>query len=509
VFRNSRGERFDVLAAGDNDNLLGLGTFRLATDTADSFDYTSITGGVATVTVAAAQTFEFSIGGGPAQQVVINGIAAATANAAADALNAAFTSNTTLQAAGLQATVSAGAITIASANGTTFRLNALAPGADDFGFGVTPATGTGVAYTANYADALYNNVDGPYAIVSGSNDQFAFSVNGGTATTITLTAGAARTPAQIAADLNGNATFAAAATAVVVNGQLVITADSANTKIILQDVTANAYATLGYETGQSNYAAKNTVNSGGAYATGLGMDKEVFSFSPLRNGAQDQSITIIGSDAQGAEHSLVVTLRNDDVARNARSLDEAIKTINQQLQQSSDPTLRQLVAVKEQNGTGNEEGIRFLSTVKDFRVSLGISSGSTPANETGVYDGTTGASVLGQGSITKAAQLDGGGQFDISTIDGATAAVLALATAVAKLGDSQAVVGRGQNQFNYAVNLAQSQLTNIAAAESRIRDADLAQEAANLTKAQIILQAGVAALGQANVAPQAVLALLK
>ncbi len=78
-----------------------------------------------------------------------------------------------------------------------------------------------------------------------------------------------------------------------------------------------------------------------------------------------------------------------------------------------------------------------------------------------------------------------------------------------KLGAAQAVVGRGQNQFSFAVNLAQSQLTNIAAAESRIRDADLAEEAANLTKAQIILQAGTAALAQANSAPRAVLDLLR
>lgn len=99
--------------------------------------------------------------------------------------------------------------------------------------------------------------------------------------------------------------------------------------------------------------------------------------------------------------------------------------------------------------------------------------------------------------------------MDISTIDGATNAVTALAVAVSILGDAQAVVGRGQNQFNYAVNLAQSQLTNIEAAESRIRDADLAAEAANLTKAQIVLQAGIAALGQANSAAQAVLSLLQ
>ncbi len=126
-----------------------------------------------------------------------------------------------------------------------------------------------------------------------------------------------------------------------------------------------------------------------------------------------------------------------------------------------------------------------------------------------MYDGTSGSSVLGQGAITSASQTTGGSQVDITSIDGATAAVTALADAVSKLGDAQAVVGRGQNQFNYAVNLAQSQLTNIASAESRIRDADLAQEAANLTKAQIVLQAGIAALAQANSAPQAVLALLR
>jgi flagellin len=52
-------------------------------------------------------------------------------------------------------------------------------------------------------------------------------------------------------------------------------------------------------------------------------------------------------------------------------------------------------------------------------------------------------------------------------------------------------------------------LTNLAAAESRIRDADLAAEAANLTKAQILLQAGPAAVAQANSSSQAVLALLR
>jgi flagellin len=68
--------------------------------------------------------------------------------------------------------------------------------------------------------------------------------------------------------------------------------------------------------------------------------------------------------------------------------------------------------------------------------------------------------------------------------------VTALSNAVAALGQIQGTMGNAENQLAYATNLAQSQSTNLAAAESRIRDADLAAEAANLTKAQILVQAG-------------------
>ena len=73
----------------------------------------------------------------------------------------------------------------------------------------------------------------------------------------------------------------------------------------------------------------------------------------------------------------------------------------------------------------------------------------------------------------------------------------------------QGKVGTAQNKISYAIQLAQSQITNFSAAESRIRDADIAQEAANLTKAQVLSQASMAAMAQANSAPQAVLSLLR
>jgi flagellin len=238
---------------------------------------------------------------------------------------------------------------------------------------------------------------------------------------------------------------------------------------------------------QSSITTAATFNAGGSAQTG------VLSFSAIRNGDDDQTITFAANDASGTTSSLAVVLRNDATARNARTVDEAVDAINTALQQSNDATLKKIVAVKEQSG--GAEGIRFLSTNSSFKVSVGTNAAGT--------------GIGSQGTVQTGAVTGTGSTADITTQSGARSAVTALADAISKLGSAQAVVGRGQNQFNYAVNLAQSQLSNLAAAESRIRDADLASEAANLTKAQILLQAGVSALAQANSAPQQVLSLLR
>jgi flagellin len=101
------------------------------------------------------------------------------------------------------------------------------------------------------------------------------------------------------------------------------------------------------------------------------------------------------------------------------------------------------------------------------------------------------------------------GAIDISTAAGATQAVVVLGQAVQKLGSAQAAIGKGQNQLGYAINLANSQISNFSSAQAQIRDADVASEAANLSKAQVLQQASIAAMAQANSAPQAVLALLR
>jgi flagellin len=91
----------------------------------------------------------------------------------------------------------------------------------------------------------------------------------------------------------------------------------------------------------------------------------------------------------------------------------------------------------------------------------------------------------------------------------AVAALSVITNAITLLGNVQGRVGTGQNLLQYSIQLAQSQISSFSAAQSSIRDADIAAEASNLTKAQTLQQASLAALAQANAAPQAVLALLK
>ena len=97
---------------------------------------------------------------------------------------------------------------------------------------------------------------------------------------------------------------------------------------------------------------------------------------------------------------------------------------------------------------------------------------------------------------------------DVSTVAGANAAILAMDSALTTINSSRATLGATQSRFEATVSNLQSTSENISAARSRIRDADFAQETANLTRAQILQQAGTAMLSQANSLPQNVLSLL-
>ncbi len=140
-----------------------------------------------------------------------------------------------------------------------------------------------------------------------------------------------------------------------------------------------------------------------------------------------------------------------------------------------------------------EVTVAGLGTAQGFSVF--VSSGGS---------GTVGGTIAAADTTTL-----GIAALNISTAGGASTAVTAITGAVAAVGAVVGSVGSLQNRLQYAIGLAQYQTVNTKAAESRIRDANVAEESANLTRFNILTQSGLAALAQANQQSSAVLALLR
>ena len=99
--------------------------------------------------------------------------------------------------------------------------------------------------------------------------------------------------------------------------------------------------------------------------------------------------------------------------------------------------------------------------------------------------------------------------LSISTVTAANTALTAVDNALSLINSSRAQLGAIQNRFTSTISNLQTTSENLTASRSRIQDADFAAETAALTKAQILQQAGVAILAQANALPNNVLALLR
>ena len=99
--------------------------------------------------------------------------------------------------------------------------------------------------------------------------------------------------------------------------------------------------------------------------------------------------------------------------------------------------------------------------------------------------------------------------LDISTVTGANEAMVSIDNALQTVNNLQASLGAAQNRFTAIATSQQAESTDLSSAQSQITDANFAQETANLSKAQVLQQAGISVLAQANSNPQQVLKLLQ
>lgn len=215
----------------------------------------------------------------------------------------------------------------------------------------------------------------------------------------------------------------------------------------------------------------------------------------------------------------------NQASRNAADGISLSQTAESALGQISDNMQRiRELAVQASNGTVEDRsGIQTEVDLLSEEIARVI--GEASFNGVQLLDGTTTAALefqVGQDATDQisiaAATLDistitangGTGAFDVSTsADTAQAVLTTLDTDIDSVSGLRATFGATQNRFESVISSVQSYAENLSASRSRIQDADFAAETANLTKVQIMQQAGIAMLSQANSAPQNVLSLLR
>jgi len=151
--------------------------------------------------------------------------------------------------------------------------------------------------------------------------------------------------------------------------------------------------------------------------------------------------------------------------------------------------------------TTNFNGTGLLSGGSSLTFQVGASG---TANNQVVTTGVEMSSIKGFSS-----DLTATGTVSVTTSAAASAAISALDTAISTVTNTRATFGAIQNRFEAVIANMQNFTENLSASKSRIMDTDFAAETAQLTRNQILQQAGTSILGQANQVPQAALSLLR
>jgi len=234
--------------------------------------------------------------------------------------------------------------------------------------------------------------------------------------------------------------------------------------------------------------------------------------SEFRGGTQGMgSIDLKSIDYDGAVDSTVVTLDGGDestvaTAQNAVDAKQAeIDALDPEDADYDDD----LAAAETELGalqTALEAAVTAAGTgaLDSTRVTGNIRLDSSSSFQVTGTDATT---LLA--ATTKTSGLAKVADVDISTAEGAQSAIAVIDAAIAGIDNNRAALGAVQNRFDNTIANLQSISENVSAARGRIQDTDFAAETANLSKNQILQQAGTAILAQAKQLPQAVLSLLQ
>jgi flagellin len=252
-------------------------------------------------------------------------------------------------------------------------------------------------------------------------------------------------------------------------------------------------------------------------------------FSRLSSG---QRINTAGDDAAGlaiSERMKSQVRSMGQAERNANDGISLLQTAEGALNENSGILIRMReLGMQSANGTlGQGERDALQVEFGELTNEIGRISDVTQFNGRKLLDGSNTSFTFQVGINTTAGQdtIDatmvsmgktayGAGATDLTSLSiasatGATAALTALDTSIGDTSTARAGLGATQNRLQVTVTNLQSARENLSAANSRIRDVDVAEESAAMTRNNILSQAGMAVLSQANQLPSMALSLLR
>ncbi len=222
----------------------------------------------------------------------------------------------------------------------------------------------------------------------------------------------------------------------------------------------------------------------------------------------------------------VATQNANDAISMVQTADSAMSTLTDTLQQ-----MRDLAVQAANNGTiGSSDRQKLQTEFQQLGAELNRVIQNTQFNGKAILNGSLqnanfqiGADTSPDNQISvnisnvatmnsMSALLGDGNAYSIGSMAGSNkvrSTINAIDTAISKIDISRATLGAVQNRLTMTISNLESAMNNQSAAKSRIMDANFAAETANLSRSQIIQQAGTAMLAQANQLPQSVLQLLK
>lgn len=438
----------------------------------------------------------FQVGANKGETISINSIASAKADALG--VGASTSYSTSLTGTSSVGMMSAGGITVN-------------------GYNVGPSLSDGVSAAGSNDSAIskaaaFNAVSGQTGVTAKAN---ATTLAGGT-----VTAGAIAKGDIYVNNVDIGAVVAGAdVTSQGANVAAAINAVANQTGVTAAFDTTNGALTLTAADGR-NISLTGTAAGGTASGLTLGSGGTVAS---VANTAQTKlaagDLTINGVDIGAVAAGTSVTTQGDNIAAaiNAVTSKTGVTATNAAGVITLSAGAGQAITV---SGNSSNAAATLAATGFDLATPAGLTNaaitrGSISLNSTSNKGITLGGADVATAGLTQgntaATSSFGSGvsTIDLTTAAGAQSALETIDSALATINSSRADLGAIQNRFTSVVANLSTTSENLSAARGRIQDTDFAAETANMTKAQILQQAGTAMLAQANQLPQSVLSLLK